>query len=175
LGSRDFAPPLRSCRRCGSPARRTLRVLEQHRDRHGPTPPGTGVMSRGSHPSTLWKSTSPASLPSASRLIPTSMTTAPGLNHGRRDEPGSTGRHHENVRLAGHRAQGRGFWSCSGDRGALLQEQQRHRLATMLLRPTTTACRPCTPISRARSLHDSEGRAGHEARTAAASRPILIG
>ena len=44
----------------------------------GPTPPGTGEI----QPATSFtpsKSTSPASLPSGVRLVPTSMTTAPGL------------------------------------------------------------------------------------------------
>ena len=46
----------------------------------GPTPPGTGVI----HPATSRadsKSTSPVSLPSGSRLMPTSTTIAPGLIH----------------------------------------------------------------------------------------------
>src|SRR5437899_8009224 len=44
----------------------------------GPTPPGTGVI----HDARFFaaaKSTSPQSLPSAFRLIPTSITIAPGL------------------------------------------------------------------------------------------------
>ncbi len=43
----------------------------------GPTPPGTGVMAEamGETPA---KSTSPTNLPSR-RLVPTSITTAPGL------------------------------------------------------------------------------------------------
>jgi len=45
-----------------------------------------------------------ASLPSASRLMPTSMTTAPGFTMPAVTSLAS-GRHHENVRLAGHRAQ----------------------------------------------------------------------
>src|SRR5207249_4135446 len=44
----------------------------------GPTPPGTGVMHEAI-PSTPWKSMSPASFPSGSRLMPISMTAAPGL------------------------------------------------------------------------------------------------
>ena len=44
----------------------------------GPTPPGTGVMAEAIG-STDAKSTSPVSLPSARRFMPTSMTTAPGF------------------------------------------------------------------------------------------------
>src|SRR5213075_2762550 len=44
----------------------------------GPTPPGTGVIQPATS-LTAAKSTSPARLPSGSRLMPTSMTQAPGL------------------------------------------------------------------------------------------------
>src|SRR5262249_47529550 len=44
----------------------------------GPTPPGTGVMC-AARPRARSNSTSPISLPSAPRFVPTSITTAPGL------------------------------------------------------------------------------------------------
>src|SRR5207302_5046049 len=44
----------------------------------GPTPPGTGVIQPATS-LTASKSTSPASVPSARRLMPTSTTHAPGL------------------------------------------------------------------------------------------------
>ncbi|MNK49217.1 hypothetical protein D3C87_680600 [compost metagenome] len=43
----------------------------------GPTPPGTGVSQPATRSTSGW--TSPASLPSGRRLVPTSITTAPGL------------------------------------------------------------------------------------------------
>ena len=46
----------------------------------GPTPPGTGVMAAARAAAGAY-STSPSSLPSAVRLMPTSITTAPGLTH----------------------------------------------------------------------------------------------
>src|SRR3569832_1597011 len=53
----------------------------------GPTPPGTGVIQPARRFATS-KSTSPTSLPSASRLMPTSMTMAPGLIHSPFTSPG---------------------------------------------------------------------------------------
>ena len=44
----------------------------------GPTPPGTGVIQPATSAAAA-KSTSPASLPSGKRLMPTSITQAPGL------------------------------------------------------------------------------------------------
>src|SRR5204863_3190290 len=44
----------------------------------GPTPPGTGVIQPATS-ETPAKSTSPQSLPSSLRFMPTSITTAPGL------------------------------------------------------------------------------------------------
>jgi hypothetical protein len=44
----------------------------------GPTPPGTGVMARALRLADS-KSTSPTSFPVSSRLIPTSMITAPSF------------------------------------------------------------------------------------------------
>ncbi len=46
----------------------------------GPTPPGTGVIQLA-RSDAAWKPTSPTSRPSSSRLIPTSITTAPGFTH----------------------------------------------------------------------------------------------
>src|SRR3569832_731665 len=53
----------------------------------GPTPPGTGVIQPARRFATA-KSTSPTSLPSASRLMPTSMTMAPGVIHSPFTSPG---------------------------------------------------------------------------------------
>src|SRR5690606_37498253 len=46
----------------------------------GPTPPGTGVIQEARLAASS-KPTSPTRRPSSSRLMPTSMTTAPGLTH----------------------------------------------------------------------------------------------
>ena len=46
----------------------------------GPTPPGTGVIQPARCAASSY-CTSPTSLPSGSRLMPTSITTAPGLTH----------------------------------------------------------------------------------------------
>jgi hypothetical protein len=53
----------------------------------GPTPPGTGViqLARSRAASNC---TSPHSLPSGSRLMPTSTTTAPGFTHSPGTRPG---------------------------------------------------------------------------------------
>ena len=98
----------------------------------GPTPPGTGVMA----PATLTasaKSTSPTSLPLPSgftmRLMPTSMTMAPGLIQsplhdlrladGGDDEIGAA---HDSGQILGARMR-------DGHRAVLAQQQLRHRLA----------------------------------------------
>src|SRR5256885_1932287 len=111
----------------------------------GPTPPGTGVI-HDAVPSQLWKSTSPVSLPSASRLMPTSMTTAPGftmLAVTRLGLPAATTR--------------TSAWPVIAPKSGVLELQMvtvapfcksssAIGLPTMLLRPTTTAWRPRTPI-----------------------------
>src|SRR5207247_9763458 len=75
----DFAPPTQGLPRPAEVRSADITVFSSNiAIVMGPTPPGTGVMHEAV-PSTLWKSTSPASLPSASRAIPTSMTTAPGF------------------------------------------------------------------------------------------------
>src|SRR5690606_21896132 len=53
----------------------------------GPTPPGTGVI-QAARSAAASKSTSPRSRPSSMRLIPTSMTMAPGLIHSPLTSPG---------------------------------------------------------------------------------------
>jgi len=62
-------------------------ITEQHRNGHRPHAPGTGVI----HPARLdavSKPTSPISLPDSVRLIPTSITVAPGLIHSPSISPG---------------------------------------------------------------------------------------
>src|SRR5690606_3839298 len=53
----------------------------------GPTPPGTGVIHEARSAAAA-KSTSPQSDPSSQRLMPTSMTMAPGLIQSPRTMPG---------------------------------------------------------------------------------------
>src|SRR5262249_18135128 len=122
----------------------------------GPTPPGTGVI----QPATLLtasKSTSPASLPSDSRLMPTSMTQAPGLTI---SAPMSFGRPTAAIRRSALRHM--------PARSALFEWQMvtvasfcKSRWAsgwpTMFERPTTTACRraTCTPACSMRRMQAS--------------------
>lgn len=54
------------------------RVGDEHRHRHRPHPPGTGLMWLESG-ATFSKSTSPTTPPRGRRLMPTSTTTTPGL------------------------------------------------------------------------------------------------
>ena len=92
---------------------------------------------------------------------------SPRLHHAGCDEPGSTRRHHENVRLAGHRAQIGGSRVADGDRGAPLQEQQCHRFADDVAAADYDGVPPLhLDFLVLDQFHHSEGRAGHEARIA---------
>src|SRR4051812_33338361 len=65
----------------GLPRRRSAAAKvfsSRHATVIGPTPPGTGVMVPATA-AAVWKATSPTRRPSNNRLIPTSMTVAPGF------------------------------------------------------------------------------------------------
>ena len=111
----------------------------------GPTPPGTGVMAE-TISLTPSKSTSPQSLPSSPRFMPTSTMTAPGLtmsrvmslalpmagirkSASRVTAPRSGVREWHTVTVA----LPKGVWAASS---------MAMGLPTMLLRPTTTAFLP---------------------------------
>src|SRR5262249_1968959 len=102
----------------------------------GPTPPGTGVIFDAT-PRTASKSTSPTSLPSASRFIPTSTTPSPALRPGRDhvglQDPRLPDGHHDHVGLARQRADVAAAAVADGDGGVgplrLLHQDQRQRLA----------------------------------------------
>ena len=97
----------------------------------GPTPPGTGVI----EPATLAqeaKSQSPTSLalPSRSmRLMPTSMTQAPGLIQSPFTISGPADRGDDEVGAAHDGGQVLGARMSDGDGAVLLQQELRHRLA----------------------------------------------
>ena len=93
----------------------------------GPTPPGTGVIWPATSAQRA-KSTSPQSLPSGRRLIPTSMTTAPGLTMSAVTKRGCPPPPPE-CRPGGVGRQIPGAGIADGDRGAGVDEQQRHGLA----------------------------------------------
>src|SRR5206468_988265 len=172
----DFAPPTQGLPRPAELRSADITVFSSNiAIVIGPTPPGTGVMHEAV-PSTLWKSTSPASLPSASRVIPTSMTTAPGFTIW---AVTSLGLPAATTRMSA--------WRVIAPRSGVLELQMvtvaplcKSRsaigLPTMLLRPTTTACRPCTSISsRSISLITPRGVQGTKRGLPSVSRPMLIG
>ena len=108
----------------------------------GPTPPGTGVI-QAAFSRAESKSTSPHSLPSGRRLMPTSMTTAPGLIMSpvtMRGLPVAT------TRTSARRvwlARSRVFEVQIVTVALRLSSMIAIGLPTMLLRPTTTASLPC--------------------------------
>ncbi|MOA13085.1 hypothetical protein D3C78_1331170 [compost metagenome] len=122
----------------------------------GPTPPGTGVIAAVSG-CTLAKSTSPTRrlLPSSSmRLMPTSITTAPGLIHSAliiRGRPTAA----TTMSALRHSACGFLLRECST---VTVQSAASSRAAiglpTMLERPITTACLPdrSPRVSRSRRM-----------------------
>src|SRR5690606_2358771 len=112
----------------------------------GPTPPGTGVI----HPATsrtASKSTSPTRRPPGRRLMPTSMTAAPGLtcwgpmSPGRPTATTSTSAWRVNDARSGVRE-----WQMVTVASWARSSAAMGR-PTMGERPTTTACRPATGMS----------------------------
>ena len=94
----------------------------------GPTPPGTGVIAEA-RSLALSKSISPHSLPFGNRLMPTSITTAPGLIQSPRTNPGFADGDDDNIGPADFVAQARGARMTDRHRGVFLEQHQRHRLA----------------------------------------------
>ena len=94
---------------------------------NGPTPPGTGVMALATRAADS-NSTSPTIRPST-MLMPTSTTTAPGLEHLAGDEARVPGGHDDDVGLAGPRGKVARPAVADRDRGVLLHEQERGRHA----------------------------------------------
>ena len=97
-----------------------------------PTPPGTGVIQPAISAASS-KATSPQSVPSSRRWIPTSMTAAPGLIQSART---CSGRPTAAIRMSASRAIDRGVLRggvADGDgrvaAGPFLHQQERHRLA----------------------------------------------
>src|SRR6516164_4383358 len=74
--SRSLAPTIDKC--CNQRSQDVIVLIKSMETVIGPTPPGTGVIYEA-FAATPAKSTSPTSLPSGRRLIPTSITTAPVL------------------------------------------------------------------------------------------------
>src|SRR6516225_5953736 len=103
----------------------------------GPTPPGTGVMWEARSAAAA-NSTSPTSLPLGRRLMPTSMTTAPGFTHAPLMSSGTP--------TAATRMSARGtsaarsllLWQMVTVASALSSRSAMGR-PTRMLRPTTTA------------------------------------
>jgi hypothetical protein len=109
----------------------------------GPTPPGTGVIIPATSLA-LSKSTSPHSLPSGRRLMPTSITTAPGLIMAPVTILG--------LPVATTSTSARFVWNARSrvfdvqmvTVASLASSISACGLPTMLLRPTTTASAPCS-------------------------------
>ena len=93
----------------------------------GPTPPGTGVIAPATS-AALAKSTSPTSLPST-RLMPTSITVAPGFSQSPLIISGRPDRGDEDVGAADDGGQVAGPAVGDGDGAVLAEQQLRHRLA----------------------------------------------
>src|SRR6218665_1629135 len=152
----------------------------------GPTPPGTGVI----QPATCLtrsKSTSPQSLPSAWRLMPTSMTMAPGLTISavsirarptaatpmsawRGWEPREGGAH--DVGVAGVVAQVGGGAVAQRHCGIGLQQQQGHGFADGLAAPHDHCVPACDGLAGGfDQFHAAVWRAGAKAVQAGQQRP----
>ena len=93
----------------------------------GPTPPGTGVIAPASSAAGS-KSTSPTR-PSSVRLMPTSMTVAPGLTQSPWTIRGEPTAAIEDVRRAADGAEVAGARVADGDGRAGVGEKRRHRAA----------------------------------------------
>ena len=105
------------------PLRRAQRVREQHRDRHRPDAARHRRDPARASSRAASKSTSPQSLPSGRRLMPTSMTIAPGLIHVARHELRLADRGDDDVGLPHDARAGRASRSgrsspCSAPSGA---------------------------------------------------------
>ena len=93
----------------------------------GPTPPGTGVI-HAARSRALAKSTSPTSLPLASRLMPTSITIAPSLDPIAEDHPWTADRRDHDVGAPHDRRQVAGARVTHRHGRVLLEEEQAHGL-----------------------------------------------
>ena len=145
----------------------------------GPTPPGTGVIAPATG-ATLAKSTSPAisGFPSGpgTRLMPTSITVAPGLTQGAVTRPG---RPTAATRMSA-RAQTSAGLRVRECATVTVQFSRSSSCAigrpTMFERPSTTASRPARSPSRSRSsIRQPSGRAGHGGVPSAGQPPDVLG
>ena len=100
----------------------------------GPTPPGTGVM-KAARSRARSKSTSPTSLPAALRLVPTSITTAPGLIQSPRMSCALPMAATSTSALADLGGEVAGARVADGHGGVALEQQERHRLADQVAAP----------------------------------------
>ena len=129
----------------------------------GPTPPGTGVMAEATG-ATESKSTSPTSFPST-RLIPTSITTAPGLTISPVIRRGATNCRDQDVGATRLGGEVRGAGVADGDRGMAMEQEEGDRLPDDLAPPHHDRVSSCDldllPIQK---LQDTRRRAGDELR-----------
>ena len=134
----------------------------------GPTPPGTGVMSAARSRAAA-NSTSPTSLPSAMRLVPTSMTTAPGLIQAPRIELRAADRRDQHVGARRPRPRrSRGARVADGHRRVALEQQEGDRLADQVAAADHHGARAVQlDAGRVEQAHDAERRARPQARPAA--------
>jgi hypothetical protein len=141
----------------------------------GPTPPGTGV-THAARSITSSKATSPTSLPSASRLMPTSMTAAPGFTQSPRTRRGRPTAATSTSASAQSRARSRVREWAMVTVALRWRRSSAIGLPTMLLRPMTTARAPssATPVWSSRRMHPS-GVHGTSVGAPARSAPPLSG
>ncbi len=97
----------------------------------GPTPPGTGVIAPAVSRASA-KATSPVSLPSGRRLMPTSMTVAPGLIHSPLTKLGAPHRGDDDVGAAHDGGEIPGARMSDGHRAVGLKQQLRDGAADEL-------------------------------------------
>ena len=145
----------------------------------GPTPPGTGVIAPATSTASS-KATSPTSvrLPSAARrrLMPTSITVAPGLIQSPRiisGRPTAATTMSAALDDVGQVASSR---MGDGDRAARRQQELRHRLADDVRAADTTASRPPrSPSSCLQQIRQPSGVHGTKPGSPIARRPALTG
>jgi hypothetical protein len=141
----------------------------------GPTPPGTGVI-QDARSAQDAKSTSPTSFPSGRRLMPTSITIAPGLIHAPGTKPALPTP--ATTMSAWPTMPGRSRvaeWQIVTVQRAINSSSAIGR-PTMVDCPITTACLPTrsSPVS-ARSRMQPQGVQGRKVGRLSTSRPMLIG
>ena len=133
----------------------------------GPTPPGTGVIQLA-RLAAASKPTSPTRRPSSRRLMPTSITTAPGFTH----SPGTIpGRPTATTRMSAWRtrprALARGEPMAAGHRAAGDHQFQRHRPADMVGDAHDgRACATHRAVGAGQQGHDAARRARAQAELA---------